>query len=127
MHVRTSATASLAGLATRMMTAMLAMDITQMLGMSQMLASFVVDMTAVLTGSATPTLAGFSFAKNLLGVNTLLRLVMQILISFVNTSFGGLFPMALLSASVFVRRAALSVTLAVMVCLMTLHGLLLRR
>ena len=56
MHVRTSATASLAGLATRMMTAMLAMDIAKMLGMSQMLASFVVDMTAVLTGSATPTL-----------------------------------------------------------------------
>jgi hypothetical protein len=127
VHIRTSATARLAGLAPSMMTAMLTMDVAKVLSVSKVLASLMVDMTTMLASSATAALALLSLSVNLGRNVAALRIVLHILIGFINARFSGLFPVALFSAGVFMRRATLSMVLAMMVCLVTLHGLLLRR
>jgi hypothetical protein len=63
-----------------------AVDVANMLGVTKMFASLMVNMTAVLTSSATATLLSFSFAKNLFGVVALFWVLLQIHSGFINAA-----------------------------------------
>jgi hypothetical protein len=66
---------------------MLAMNVTDMLGVSQMLAVFVVNMTAVLASGAATALLGLGLSVNLLGTGAGFRLHAKIHSGFIDAMF----------------------------------------